>query len=78
MELALRNATIVDGTGRARYQGDVGVDDGRIVAVGLVEERAGEEIDVAGAVVVFRADQLELPRLLQHPAHGGKDLVRGR
>src|SRR5258706_6925737 len=51
MDLALRNATIIDGTGRDRFRGDVGVGDGRIIAVGAVDGRAKEEIDVAGAVV---------------------------
>lgn len=51
MDLALRNATIIDGTGKARYQGDVGVKDGKISAVGKVEGRAKEEIDVRGQAV---------------------------
>ena len=51
MELALRNATIVDGTGGPRYSGDIGVSGGRIAAIGKLEGRAGEEIDVGGAVV---------------------------
>lgn len=51
MDLAIRNATIVDGTGAARFSGDVGVADGRIVAVGKVEGKAKEEIDAGGAVV---------------------------
>src|ERR1700752_4512833 len=51
MDLALRNAAIVDGTGRARFHGDIGVAEGKIIAVGTVEGSASEEIDVAGAVV---------------------------
>lgn len=51
MELALRNASIVDGTGRPRFEGDVGIRDGKIVAIGQFDGRALEEIDVAGAVV---------------------------
>jgi N-acyl-D-aspartate/D-glutamate deacylase len=51
MDLALRNATIVDGTGRARFGGDVAVTDGRISAIGKIEGRAKEEIEVDGAVV---------------------------
>jgi len=51
MDLAIRNATIVDGTGAPRYSGDVGVEGGRIVALGTVEGRAREEIDAGGAVV---------------------------
>ena len=44
MDLALRNATIVDGTGRPRYNGDIGVSDGRIAAIGRVDGTAREEI----------------------------------
>jgi N-acyl-D-aspartate/D-glutamate deacylase len=51
MDLVLRNATIVDGTGGARYSGDVAVSDGRIAAIGKVSDRGREEIDVGGAVV---------------------------
>lgn len=51
MDIALRNATIIDGTGRPRYKGDVGIRDGKIAAIGKVDGRAKEEIDVAGAVV---------------------------
>lgn len=51
MDLAIRNATIVDGTGRARYGGDVGISGGKIVAVGVVAGRAREEIDASGLVV---------------------------
>jgi N-acyl-D-aspartate/D-glutamate deacylase len=51
MELVLRDATIVDGTGAARYSGDIGVADGRIAAIGKVPDRGREEIEVGGAVV---------------------------
>lgn len=51
MDLALRNATIIDGTGGARYSGDIGVSEGRITAIGKVEGLAREEIDAGGAVV---------------------------
>ena len=51
MELALRNATVIDGTGAARFNGDIGVSGGKIVAVGKVEGSAREEIDVGGAIV---------------------------
>jgi len=50
MDLVIRNATIVDGTGRDRYSGDIGVENGLIVAVGNVESKAKEEIDAGGAV----------------------------
>ena len=51
MDLAIRGAVIVDGSGAPRFGGDIGVKDGRIVAIGLVPGRAAEEIDAGGAVV---------------------------
>src|SRR5205085_9748210 len=49
-DLVIKGGTIVDGTGADRYSGDVGIDDGRITAVGgaLDGERT---IDADGAVV---------------------------
>jgi N-acyl-D-aspartate/D-glutamate deacylase len=51
MDLAIRNATIIDGTGAPRYSGDLGVVGGRIVAIGKVDGKAKEEIDAGGAVL---------------------------
>ncbi len=51
MDLAIRNAVIVDGTGAPRFTGDIGVKDGRIAAIGKVDGKAAEEIDAGGAVV---------------------------
>lgn len=50
-DLILRGGTIVDGTGRPRYTGDVAVRDGLIAAVGTVQGTAAEEIDATGLVV---------------------------
>lgn len=50
IDLAIRHGVVVDGTGAAEQHADVGVDDGRIVAVGDVPD-ARREVDAAGKVV---------------------------
>lgn len=50
-ELKITGGTIVDGTGRARYRGDVAVTGGRIVAVGDCPDGASRTIDAEGAIV---------------------------
>jgi N-acyl-D-aspartate/D-glutamate deacylase len=50
-DLKITGGTIIDGTGAAGYRGDVGVRDGKIIAVGQIDGRGKEEIDADGAVV---------------------------
>ncbi len=50
-DLVIRNATIVDGTGRDAYAGDLAVKDGRIAAVGAVEGGGSREIDARGRLL---------------------------
>ena len=46
------NGTVVDGTGDARYQADVGISGGRIEAIGaLGHAEAARRIDATGHVV---------------------------
>jgi N-acyl-D-aspartate/D-glutamate deacylase len=51
LDLIIRGGSIVDGTGGSARSGDVGIRDGRIVAIGHVDEQAREEIDATGKVV---------------------------
>jgi N-acyl-D-aspartate/D-glutamate deacylase len=50
-DLVIRNGTIVDGTGRSRFEGDVAVDAGMIVGVGTVSARGRREIDAKDLLV---------------------------
>lgn len=50
LDLVLRNARIIDGSGGPEFGGDIGVRDGRIVAVGEVVAPGRKEIDLDGAV----------------------------
>jgi N-acyl-D-amino-acid deacylase len=51
MDLAIRNARIVDGTGAKAFTGDVGITGDKIVAVGRVGGKAKTEIDAKGHVL---------------------------
>jgi N-acyl-D-aspartate/D-glutamate deacylase len=50
-DLLIKNGTIVDGTGKARYAGNVAIKDGRIAAVGDVDGDATRVIDAKGHIV---------------------------
>lgn len=50
-DLVIRGGTIVDGTGRPRFDGDVAIKDGRIAAVGKIDGSGREEIDASGRLV---------------------------
>ena len=48
LDLLIRGALVVDGTGAPARHGDVGVRDGRIVPVGDVDEQAHEPLTPTG------------------------------
>jgi N-acyl-D-amino-acid deacylase len=50
-DLVIRGATVIDGTGRRPFTGDVAIDGDTIAAVGEVDGGARQEIDADGAVV---------------------------
>lgn len=50
-DLVIRGGTIVDGTGRESFTGDVAITDGKIVHVGDKAGKGHREIDAAGSLV---------------------------
>ena len=51
LDLLIRNGTVVDGSGAARYRADVGITDGRIVEIGRIRSAAERTIDADGLIV---------------------------
>jgi N-acyl-D-aspartate/D-glutamate deacylase len=50
-DLVIKNGTVVDGSGAARYRGDVGIAAGRIVEIGRIRSPAERTIDAEGLIV---------------------------
>ena len=51
LDLLIRNGTLIDGTGAAPRPADVGIEDGRVVALGTIEGEAKTTIDATGLTV---------------------------
>jgi N-acyl-D-aspartate/D-glutamate deacylase len=51
VDLLIRNGTIVDGSGAARYRGDIGIEKGVIVEIGRIRSAAERAIDADGLIV---------------------------
>ncbi|MFL6574842.1 MAG: amidohydrolase family protein, partial [Burkholderiales bacterium] len=52
LDLLVRGASIIDGTGRAAFQGDVGVLQGKVVEVGEGPSAARQVIDGGGLALM--------------------------
>ena len=52
LDTVIRGGTVVDGTGAAPRRADIGIRDGRIVAIGEIGEDATEVIDATGRMVM--------------------------
>ena len=51
LDIVIRGGTLIDGTGAPARRADIGVKDGRIVAVGKVDESAAEVIEAEGLMI---------------------------
>jgi len=85
-DLVLRGGLIVDGSGDAPFQGDVAIDGGKIVAVGVVKGAGREEIDARGKLITpgfvdvhthYDGQVLWEDRLAPSSSHGVTTVVMG-
>lgn len=51
LDLKITGGRIIDGRGSPAYRGDVGIREGKVVAIGAVEEEARETVDATGRIV---------------------------
>ena len=89
LDLVLAGGTVVDGTGAPAAVADVGVRDGRIVALGAVEEEAARTVDCSGKVIcpgfvktrMTAVNRFPMPLLMEADAAAGvirRGLARNR
>jgi N-acyl-D-aspartate/D-glutamate deacylase len=50
MDIIIRHATIIDGTGQDGFDADIAIKDGRIAAIGNITQSGREEIDARGLI----------------------------
>jgi len=86
LDVIVQGADVIDGTGSPRRQADIGIQDGRITAIGAIDESAKQTIDADGLVVApgvvdihthYDAQVLWDPAVTPSPFHGVTTVIGG-